>query len=120
MMEKATIHTIQYGNTAIQYALTYTDRPEDVFREVLRVLRPGGKLLAVTLRKHNHVKAVEPFNHVNLGFSREQLSMLASEAGLDVQACTVSAIEKRTPNFSVLALSATKACTRTGPENHIK
>mgnify|MGYP001812290132 CR=1 FL=1 len=97
-----------FDTVLLMHALTYTDHPEDVFKEVFRVLRPGGKLLAVTLRKHNHVKAVEPFNHVNLGFSRGQLSTLASAAGLSVQACTVSAIEKRTPNFSVLALSATK------------
>ena len=97
-----------FDTVLLMHALTYTERPEDVFREVFRVLRPGGKLLAVTLRKHSHVKAVEPFNHVNLGFSRAQLASLAETSGLDVRACTVSAIEKRTPNFSVLALSATK------------
>ena len=97
-----------FDTVLLMHALTYTDHPEDVFTEVFRVLRPGGKLLAVTLRKHRHVKAVEPFNHVNLGFTPEQLSALASAAGLNVQACTVSAIEKRIPNFSVLALSATK------------
>jgi ArsR family transcriptional regulator len=51
---------------------------------------------------------VEPFNHVNLGFTTTQLEALTEQAGLDVQACTVSAIEKRTPNFSVLSLSATR------------
>ena len=55
-----------------------------------------------------HEKAVEPFNHVNLGFTTDELESLARRAGLAVQACTVSAIEKRTPNFSVLALSAVR------------
>jgi ArsR family transcriptional regulator len=72
------------------------------------VLRPGGKLLAVTLERHKHQKAVDPFNHVNLGFTPAQLESLAVGAGLEVAACTVSAVEKRAPNFSVLALSAVK------------
>jgi ArsR family transcriptional regulator len=65
-------------------------------------------LLAVTLLKHQHEKAVEPYNHVNLGFSTRTLEKICRDAGLQVQNCTVSAIEKRAPNFSVLFLSAKK------------
>jgi ArsR family transcriptional regulator len=66
-------------------------------------------LLAVTLQRHQHAKAVEPFNHVNLGFTTGQLETYCKKAGLAVRSCTVSAIEKRTPNFSVLSLSAVKS-----------
>ena len=97
-----------FDTVLLMHALTYTKQAEKVFSEAARVLRSGGKLLAVTLQKHRHEKAVEPFNHVNLGFTSKQLSKLASEAGLQVQACTVSAIEKRAPNFSILSLSAIK------------
>ncbi|MEJ2400692.1 MAG: metalloregulator ArsR/SmtB family transcription factor [Xanthomonadales bacterium] len=97
-----------FDTVLLMHALTYTERPAAVFSEGARVLRPGGKLLAVTLQKHSHAKAVAPFNHLNLGFSRAQLETLAADAGLDVLACTVSAVEKRTPNFSVLALCAIK------------
>ena len=97
-----------FDTVLLMHALTYTNDAEQVFREMSRVLRPGGKLLAVTLEKHGHAKAVEPFNHVNLGFTPRQLEKLASGAGLEMQACTVSAVEKRTPNFSVLALSCRK------------
>ncbi len=98
----------QFDTVLLMHALTYTPNPAKVFSEAYRVLRPGGKLLAVTLEKHRHEKAVEPFNHVNLGFTREQLESLCAGAGLEMQACTVSAVEKRTPHFSVLALSAVK------------
>jgi ArsR family transcriptional regulator len=90
------------------HALTYTEHPATVINEASRVLRPGGKLLAVTLLKHHHEKAVEPYNHVNLGFTTSQLETLCINAGLQVQSCSISAIEKRTPNFSVLSLSASK------------
>jgi ubiquinone/menaquinone biosynthesis C-methylase UbiE len=93
----------------LMHALTYTTAPATVLKEVSRVLRPGGKLLAVTLHEHHHEKAVERYNHVNLGFSVAELEKHCIEAGLKVQACTVSTIEKRVPNFSVLYLSAYKA-----------
>jgi len=90
------------------HALTYTQRPATVFHEASRVLRPGGKLVAVTLLKHRHEKAVEPYNHVNLGFTTSQLETLCANAGLQVESCSISAIEKRTPNFSVVSLLASK------------
>jgi len=98
-----------FDTVLLMHALTYTGDPAQVFREVARVLRPGGKLLAVTLQAHQHAKAVEPYDHVNLGFTTAQLETLCTEAGLRVRSCTVSAIEKRTPNFFVLSLSAVKS-----------
>jgi ArsR family transcriptional regulator len=99
----------RFDTLLLMHALTYTDRAGQVFTEASRVLRPGGKLLAVTLHEHQHEKAVEPYNHVNLGFSRQQLQKFCKQAGLEVQDCTVTAVEKRAPNFSVLTLSARKA-----------
>ncbi len=90
------------------HALTYTRRPETAFAEAARVLRPGGHLLAVTLARHRHEKAVVPYNHLNLGFTPKALERLANGAGLDVGHCAVSAVEKRAPNFSVLTLLASR------------
>jgi ArsR family transcriptional regulator len=92
----------------LMHALTYTRRPKQVFSEAARVLRPGGQLLAVTLRKHKHEKAVAPYNHSNLGFSAEELGRLCRAAGLEAQKCEVAAVEKRAPNFAVLTLFAAK------------
>lgn len=107
-MHDLPVKNASFDTVLLMHALTYTPDPPKVFAEAVRVLRPGGKLLAVTLQKHQHEKAVEPFNHVNLGFTSGQLESLSRDAGLDVQACTVSAVEKRSPHFSVLALSASK------------
>ena len=87
----------------LMHALTYTREPVRVFAEIARVLRSGGRLLAVTLQRHLHEKAVEPYNHVNLGFTERELEKLTRQAGLEVRNCTVSAVEKRVPNFSVLS-----------------
>lgn len=97
-----------FDTVLLMHALTYTREPATVFAEAARVLRPRGKLLAVTLQRHQHQKAVEPYNHLNLGFTTRQLEQLATQADLQVRVCVVSATEKRTPNFSVLSLSAVK------------
>jgi ArsR family transcriptional regulator len=98
-----------FDTVLLMHALTYTTRPQIVLDEAGRVLRPGGTLLGVTLERHRHKKAVEPYNHINLGFTKAQLEKLARTAGLEVQSCTVATVEKRTPNFAILMLSATRA-----------
>ncbi len=108
-MHSLPVKDVAFDTVLLMHALTYTNDPAQVFREVARVLRTGGKLLAVTLQEHQHTKAVAPYDHVNLGFTTAQLKAFCAAAGLQVKACRVSAVEKRTPNFSVLSLSAIKA-----------
>jgi ArsR family transcriptional regulator len=107
-MHSLPVRDRSFDTVLLMHALTYTKEPQQVFSEAARVLRKNGRLLAVTLQKHQHAKAVEPYNHVNLGFTTAQLENFCRLAGLVVQHCAVSAIEKRTPNFSVLSLSAIK------------
>lgn len=97
-----------FDTVFLMHALTYTEEPARVFAEAARVLRPGGKLLALTLREHQHAKAVEPYDHLNLGFTVARLEELCAASGLEVRSCGVSTIEKRSPNFAVLSLSARK------------
>jgi ArsR family transcriptional regulator len=107
-MHDLPVESETYDTVLLMHALTYTDDPEKVFSEATRVLRPAGKLLVLTLERHSHEKAVEPYNHRNLGFTLEQLESLGRSAGLLIQSCAVSAIEKRTPHFTVLSLCAAK------------
>jgi ArsR family transcriptional regulator len=107
-MHAMPVEDASFDTVLLMHALTYTERPEDVFREAARVLRPGGKLLAVTLLQHQHAKAVQPYNHVNLGFTAKQLSKLSEQAGLRARHCAVTAVEKKSPYFSVVSLQASK------------
>ncbi len=97
-----------FDTVLLMHALTYTVTPQTVFDEISRVLRPGGRLVAATLRKHAHKNAVEAYNHLNLGFTVKQLQAFCAGAGLEPLDTRVSAIEKRTPNFEVLTLVAGK------------
>jgi SAM-dependent methyltransferase len=90
------------------HALTYAENPAKAIAEASRVLRAGGRLLAVTLGQHDHRTAVEPFDHRNLGFSGDQLRELASSAGLDVISCHQISRERKAPHFEVISLLARK------------
>ena len=90
------------------HALTYSEHPDKAMAEASRVLRPGGRLLAVTLGKHDHRPVVEPFDHRNLGFTQAELTDLAQKAGLDVISCNRLSRERKAPHFEVISLLAHK------------
>jgi ArsR family transcriptional regulator len=105
-MHKLPVADMSFDTVLLMHALTYTKKPQQVLREAARALKPGGTLLALTLQKHGHLKVVQPYNHANLGFTRENLEQLVEKAGMEVISCRVSAVERRTPNFAVLSVSA--------------
>jgi 2-polyprenyl-3-methyl-5-hydroxy-6-metoxy-1,4-benzoquinol methylase len=107
-MHKLPVEDAAFDTVMLMHALTYTNQPQVVFNEAARVLRPGGQLLAVTLEKHRHEKAVMPYNHVNHGFSVSQLKAQCHKAGLRVLVCQVAAVERRAPHFAVITLVACK------------
>ncbi|HET6545570.1 MAG TPA: metalloregulator ArsR/SmtB family transcription factor [Rhodanobacteraceae bacterium] len=93
----------------MMHALTYSERPAKAVAEAARVLRPGGRLLAATLGKHAHRRAVEPFDHRNLGFTPGELAGFARKAGLEVLACGRLTRERKAPQFEVLSVLARKS-----------
>jgi ArsR family transcriptional regulator len=98
----------QFDLVLLMHALTYADKPVLALAEAARVLRKGGRLLATCLARHEHKTAVQPYGHVNLGFTDRELRRFAEKAGLVVQVCEVVTREKRPPHFEVLSLLARK------------
>lgn len=92
----------------LMHALTYAEKPAVAVAEAARVLRPGGRVLATCLARHEHKAAVQPYGHVNLGFTPRELRKYAEKAGLAVQVCEVVTREKRPPHFEVISLIARK------------
>lgn len=112
-IEVQDMHALQLADASfdlvlLMNALTYAERPLEAMRESARVLRPGGRLLATTLVKHEHRAAVEPYGHANLGFTARELRKLAEKNGLDVVRCAPFTRERRPPHFEVLSLIARK------------
>ena len=114
-MQELPFDNDRFDQALLMNALTYAARPDKVFREVARVLKPKGVLLVSTLRRHSHAAQVETYGHRNLGFEIEELSDLARGAGLCIRHAEVIAKEKRSPHFEIIALSAFKP-----EETHVK
>lgn len=92
----------------VMHSLTHTDHPQQVLSEAARVLKSGGRLLAVTLARHVHKAVVEPFDHRNLGFDINDLTAMARAGDLEVIECKRISRERRPPHFEVLSLLARK------------
>jgi ubiquinone/menaquinone biosynthesis C-methylase UbiE len=91
-----------------QQSLQYAPDPAKVFREAARILRPGGRLLVVTLSAHEHAEVRAEYGHVHLGFRAPQLRGWARSASLEVAQITSAGRERRPPQFDALALLAHK------------
>ena len=107
-MHALDVGTRRFDLVLLTHALTYSERPGQAIAEAARVLRPAGRLMATTLARHAHRKAVEPFDHRNLGFREDELRDFAEKAGLKVLACQRITRERRPPHFEVLSLLARK------------
>ncbi|MFH0944182.1 MAG: metalloregulator ArsR/SmtB family transcription factor [Planctomycetota bacterium] len=103
-----------FDQALLMNALTYSDDPAMVFREIHRVLRPEGTLVAVTLKRHGHRDALDRFNHVLPGFELDELREMLAEAGFRVQLCDVTSRERRPPHYEVITVHADRvdACDR--------
>ncbi|GIX35644.1 MAG: transcriptional regulator [Lysobacteraceae bacterium] len=107
-MHRLDLPEASFDLVLLMNALTYAHTPARAVAEAARVLRPGGRLLATTLSRHEHRAAVAPYGHANLGFTVRGLGLLAERAGLQVLRCQPFTRERRPPHFEVLSLIARK------------
>ncbi|HZL99398.1 MAG TPA: metalloregulator ArsR/SmtB family transcription factor [Planctomycetota bacterium] len=90
-------------------SLSYAQDPPRAVAEAVRVLRPGGMLVATALRSHGHQAVAEAFDHVQAGFQPSRLRALFERAGCEVSFCEVTSRERRPPHFEVVTLYAARS-----------
>jgi|GEM_PF-7326 len=100
-----------FDHVLMFHVLTYAERPADALAEAFRVLRPGGRVIIVTLDHHEHSTVTAAYDHVNDGFSPDTLRALLDERGFESTQCTVAARERRKPYFRVVTAFATRPDT---------
>jgi SAM-dependent methyltransferase len=90
------------------HVLTYARDTHEALSEAVRVLRPQGRIVAVTLAAHEHVSTTERYGHVRSGFAPAALRAALVRSKLSVDCCSITSRETREPHFEVLTAVATK------------
>jgi ArsR family transcriptional regulator len=97
-----------FDHAIMLHILTQVPQPALAIAEATRVLRPGGTLALVTLDSHEDAEATAAYGDVHAGFSATLLRRMLGKAGLDVEACDVSCVDKRPPHYGVITAFANK------------
>lgn len=84
------------------------DEPPAVLARLAGVLRPGGRLVLVSLDAHDHPDITAAYRHLHPGFSPAAIRRFLTRAGLEVESCEVTSRERRPPKLKVVTAFARK------------
>jgi ArsR family transcriptional regulator len=89
--------------------LVFVEDPAAVFSEAVRVLRPGGEAVVVTIDAHEDDAIAATWGHLHKGFSTTKLRTLMKRAGLEPASCEITSRERRAPTLSVITAVGRKS-----------
>jgi ArsR family transcriptional regulator len=91
-----------FDSVVMFHTLTYAERPARALEECARVLRPGGRIVLLSLDQHKQREVTAPYGERHPGFSPRGVRALLSRAGLAVVSCDVACREAKKPHFQVV------------------
>jgi len=94
----------------LSQALHHAAHPAHALAEAARIVRPGGRVLVLDLRRHEEHWVRDRLGDTWLGFEDAELARLLKEAGLSSVKVSVGARRQRDP-FTVLIASGVKAAS---------
>jgi ArsR family transcriptional regulator len=106
--------TASFDSVLVFHTLTYAAQPERAIEECARVLRPGGRLVLLSLAQHEQREVTAPYGERHPGFSPRALRALLSKAGLEVTFSDVACREAKKPHFEVVLAIADKLDSTSG------
>jgi ArsR family transcriptional regulator len=80
-LESLPLRDVSLDVAVLSLVLHHVAEPARAFREVRRVLRPGGRLLIADMRAHTHDEYQQQMGHVWLGFDEHLLRSWLADAG---------------------------------------
>jgi len=106
-LERLPLRDASVDVALLSQALHHVHDPAAALAESCRIVRPGGRVLVLELRKHDQAWVRERLGDVWLGFDDDELKRLLSSAGLSQIKLSVGTRRARDP-FTVLVASGTK------------
>jgi SAM-dependent methyltransferase len=106
-LEKLPLKDASVDVALLSQALHHAEDPSKAMAEAVRIVRPGGRVLLLDLRRHDEHWVRERLGDRWLGFEDAELKRLLEGAGLKDVKVTVGARRARDP-FTVLVASGTK------------
>lgn len=97
-----------FDTIAVFHTLTYAEHPARVLAECARVLRPGGRVVVLSLDEHRQRELTAPYGERHAGFSPSTLRAMLGESGLRVVSSEVACREAKKPHFQVVLAIADK------------
>lgn len=96
-----------YDLAIFSQSLHHLENPAAGIAQAARVLRPGGRLIAVDLAPHREDWVIAKLGHVHLGFAPDELEAMLLEAGLE-HIHREQVHQRRGEAFTVILASALK------------
>jgi ArsR family transcriptional regulator len=84
------------------HTLTYAEHPQRALEECARVLRPGGRIVLLSLDRHEQSEITARYGERHAGFSPRALRTFLTRAGLSVTFADVACREVKKPHFQVV------------------
>jgi SAM-dependent methyltransferase len=106
-LEKLPLKDASVDVALLSQALHHAAHPSRALAEAVRIVRPGGRVLVLDLRRHEEAWVRERLGDKWQGFEDAELSRLLADAGLTDVKVTVGARRLRDP-FTVLIASGVK------------
>jgi ArsR family transcriptional regulator len=107
-VEELPFRASSFDSAIVFHTLAYAEHPQRALEECARVLRPGGRLVILSLDKHEQPDVTAPYGERHTGFSPRTLRTFLSRARLDVTSSDVACQEYKKPYFQVVLAVAQK------------
>jgi ArsR family transcriptional regulator len=115
-LEKLPLKNESVDVALLSQALHHAAHPAKALAEAARIVRPGGRVLVLDLRRHDEQWVRERLGDKWLGFEDAELARLLKDAGLTEVAVTVGTRRQRDP-FTVLIASGVKPAAASSQRN---